>query len=212
MRRYLPTAVLLLVVLAGTFAITWRSLDASSGGALGLIPVLVLAVVGAILVAAGSFRAKIRVEAPETVRGPAVEVFERAADLRNMPSYSPQILSVDLDGPLRVGAVFHVRVRTPRNAVRRTDFEVTAYDPPREIVMQPWFRGRPSRHRRTGLTVREENDHAVIVGWTEVVHSRFLARWIRPVLQRAESESIGALKAWLDRPTPVPDQPRSATP
>jgi uncharacterized protein YndB with AHSA1/START domain len=145
------------------------------------------------------------------VRAPMQPVFDALADGRTYPEWwKPVYLSVEADGPPRVGAVSrqHFKGRLPYHL--HTTSEITEYEPPTRVVAEVTgdLRGR-------GIwTLTEKGDGVTHVrfDWT-VFADRKLLRTLTPVLRPlfranhnwAIARAMEGLEPYAQRTTPVRD-------
>lgn len=136
-RSFAVFGAALILVMAGTFSITWRYLEASPSAGGGTIwPWILVASVGACFFIVGAAwmygeasPAVVCVHRTIVVDRLVEDVFSFIADPRNDPQWIPQVRSVELLEPLRLGTKYREELMVGRKH-RWFEFEVVDYQPP----------------------------------------------------------------------------------
>lgn len=135
-------------------------------------------------------------------------VFAAITDHANMPQWSPQVHSAELqtEGPLKVGSV--VRQRRQMGAqIRDADLTVTEYDPPHQFKLAASAMGVAMT---TTFQLRAENGGTHIT-FTHEIRGYWIMRplvsRIGAALERKEGDILERLKRWVEDGEPSRPNP-----
>jgi uncharacterized protein YndB with AHSA1/START domain len=113
------------------------------------------------------------------IERPIAEVFAFLADGTNNPRWQTRVTQTGTDGPLGEGTTFHQRMRHPLGFSVTADYRISAYEPPRRLVLTVTS-GGPIRPTMT-YTLRADGA-STLVRCTVELHPHGLARLASPAL------------------------------
>ena len=134
-----------------------------------------------------------------TIDRPATAVFEYLADLENLPRWNYAIVETHKvsQGPVGVGTVYQQVRSVPRRS--EEGFEVTAYNPPRQLEIQGQLGPFPSRLSYALDTVPEGTRVTNSVELELRGPGRLLGRVAVPRVRDAVAANLQKLKELLEQ-------------